>query len=323
MLHDLGRLDARHGGTHEVRRGSEGVELVRLEVPLVDLHDPASAERDGHRHGDALDAVLALEDYRCRPELSVTVQRGDHARDAEAGRPRGRPPGVEPDVDRIPRAEVLLGGPCLVGRGADRGAVHGDAVEQRHGLVAVLAEHPGLDAARRGRERLREARPQAQAVVDRVADDPPAVEAGAPPDACHQGVDGVGDHHHDALPRRPERVRELVGDQGVPRQVLDAGRSGGDRCRREQHHDVRIGHVVHVAAAHAAPGRELQHLVEVHHVRRDHVGPAVDEDDLVGEPRQDEVERGRCAHAAGATDDRDLHDGHRPGWSRKNQIISL
>ena len=119
----LGHSTASTGSTLATAARTNSAESRRAssssgcEVPLVDLHGPASAERDRHRHGDALDAVLALEHDRRRPELSVTVQRGDHARDAEAGRPRRRPPGVERDVDRIPGAEVLLRGPCLVGVG--------------------------------------------------------------------------------------------------------------------------------------------------------------------------------------------------------------
>ena len=50
-------------------------EIARRELPLVDLLDAAAAERDRHRHRDAVDAVLAVEHDRRGPELAVTVER--------------------------------------------------------------------------------------------------------------------------------------------------------------------------------------------------------------------------------------------------------
>ena len=64
-----------------------------------------------------------------------------------------------------------------------------DAVEQRNAQVAVLADDPGLDAPGRDAERPGQARPQAQAVVERVAEDAPPVEAGALLQPRHERID--------------------------------------------------------------------------------------------------------------------------------------
>jgi hypothetical protein len=173
----------------------------------------------------------------------------------------------------------------------------------------VLADDPRLDAPGRDTERVREARSQPQAVVDRVAEDPAPVEAGSLLQSRHERIDGVRDDDDYAGTALRELVGELVRDQRVLRQILESRRSDGERRRREQNDDIGVLHVAELAAAHAAAGRELERLLEVHQVRRDHLRPVVDEDDLVASAHQYEVEGGGCADAAGSSDECHLHEG--------------
>ena len=177
---------------------------------------------------------------------------------------------------------------------------------------------PGRDAHRPG-----EAGPQPQAVVQRVAEDEPPVEAGPLLQPGHERIDGIRDDDHHALPGRRQLVGQLVGDHRVPVEVLEPRRTDRERCRRQEHDDVRIPHVAHVAARDGAARRQLERLLEVHDVGRDHLRARVDEDDLVAVARQGEVEGRRRPYPSGAAHERDPHAGHRPALPLKNQMICV
>ena len=74
---------------------------------------------------------------------------------------------------------------------------------------------------------------------------------------------------------------ELLHDHRVREQVVETRDVDGQRRRGRDDNDVRVEDVGLVASADRPGAALLEHLLEVHDVRRDHLGAAVDEDDLV------------------------------------------
>ena len=99
----------------------------------------------------------------------------------------------------VPRSEIFLGRVPLRGRRPDGEALHRHPIEEGDATVAVLTEHPRVDLARPGTECAGETRPQAQAVVQAVPEDAPPVDPRLPHEPGDDWVDGVRDHHDDAL----------------------------------------------------------------------------------------------------------------------------
>ena len=141
---------------------------------------------------------------------------------------------------------------------------------------------PGLDAAGRDAERPCEPCAQPQAVVDRVAEHPAPVDAGS---RCSRVTSGsTGFVTTRTTPPQPGQA--AVGElrrrsraffaRYSSRERADHERRRGDRARRRRRRRHRP-----VAAVDGAAGRQLEHLLEVHHVRGDHLRPLVDEHDLV------------------------------------------
>jgi hypothetical protein len=93
----------------------------------------------------------------------------------------------------VPAAHEALRGAALVLVERDRLAVDAHAVEQRHAVVAVLAEHPGVDRAGANAELVADRGSQPQPVVGGVAEHAPAVERAVALDDRAEDVDRVGD----------------------------------------------------------------------------------------------------------------------------------
>jgi hypothetical protein len=72
----------RCGSADELDGGTQRRELVSAELAFVNAPGADAADRRGHRHGDAVDPVLAVEHDRRGPELAVSVEGGDRAREA-------------------------------------------------------------------------------------------------------------------------------------------------------------------------------------------------------------------------------------------------
>ena len=119
----------------------------------MDLLGAAAADRDRDRHRDARDPVLALEHDRGRPSSPSPSS-------AQTMRATPRP---DVQVDDRPESSATCrtyqvrkysSAAAACSAGGDRHAVHGDPVEEGNAQVAVLADHPRLDAPRRHAERL-------------------------------------------------------------------------------------------------------------------------------------------------------------------------
>ncbi len=283
--------------------------LLVGELPLLHL---ARRRARAHRHADrdVGDPVLAVEHHRRRPTARRRRARSrrDHPRDAGAGRPGRGAAGVQRDVPHVPAAHEV-GGPARCGGVQPTGAPP-TATRLSSGTQRSPCS-PSTQASTRPRrhaERSADRRAQPQRCRWRVAEHPPAVEAGPRREPGDERVDRVGDHDAGRRPSRAAaRRRSAPGSRRCP-QVGHARAVHGQRRGGGDDHDVGLRELGQRADADRARAAQREHLLEVHLVRGGHPRAAVDEDDVVGLGPEQEVEarrrsrrrlrRRRCATVA-------------------------
>ena len=147
--------------------------LLGREAELDDLLDAGRTELHRNAHVQAADAVLALQQAVQEDALLVEQDRVHHLRRCGAGCvPRGRAEQVDDLAAADAGALDELRDPRLRRQLRERHAAHGGRRDDGDHLVAVAAEHHGLDVLDRRPRLPGDERPEAGGVEDaRHADD--------------------------------------------------------------------------------------------------------------------------------------------------------
>ena len=171
----------------------------------------------------------------------------------------------------------------------------------------MLADGQSLDPAGLDPLGLGHEQPEADRVVERVADELAAVKTTAQPGGVVEGIHRIGG-------RDDHRVRavapELEGGVAHQGDVLHEhlGAVGGDVLVQPGgiDHHIRAGRVLVPTGLHLDVQRR-HGLAEVHGMVLDDVLAHVDQHHLIGQPRSGDVKRGRHSDPTRGTNDSDLH----------------
>jgi hypothetical protein len=210
-------------------------------------------------------------------------------------------------VAHVPAAHELLRLAALSLGQRHRRAIDLDPVPQHHRVLAVLADRPGLDAARRAAEGLGDPGAEPQRIVQGVAEHAPAVEPGALLNPGAQRVDGVGDDQKHPRPPIRQRVGYPGHDLRVVPEVHHPRLVDGERRRGGDDDHVGAGQVLGAALANRAARVLLEHLLEVPEVGEHHLAAAVQEGDVGVVGRGQQVECDRRSNSSAASCDRHVH----------------
>ena len=186
---------------------------------------------------------------------------------------------------------------------------HQHSIEEGHGRVPVLAEHPRVDDAEIHSQGLRDPGSQPETVVERVPEHAQALDPAPPLNPRAERVDRIRHDDEDSGPAfgPSEETDEHPDDLRVRAEVLEPGRVDREWGGRCDDNDIGVENVAGIAPAYGACPTELEHLLEIHDVRDDHLLAVVDEDEMVVSGMKQQVEGGRRADAASTAEDHDLH----------------